>query len=269
MVSMAVPRSFVALSGVVALLAVAARARAEDTKRECMASSDQAQALRAHGQLVEARERLLACTRQDCPTLIVQDCDQWLAEVQRSLPTIVFAASDAAGHDMDDVRVTLEDRVLRERLDGRPVAVDPGKYQIRFQHDGATVALDLIVREGEKDRLVAVTFAAAAVAATTSPPAPGAPLSSDQPTPPPSPSHGTSTATWVFGGVGVAGLAVAGAFGVAAAVDYSNAYASCGSSGCPQWRLDRISTERTAGWVSLGVGLVSLGISAVLFFARF
>ena len=49
-------------------------AHAEDTKRVCIAASTLGQTLRDEGKLVDAREQLLRCSREDCPGVVKAYC---------------------------------------------------------------------------------------------------------------------------------------------------------------------------------------------------
>jgi hypothetical protein len=57
--------------------------------------------------------------------MVRDDCTQRLDELNRQLPTIVFDGKDAAGGDVIAVSVTVDGRLLTERLDGAPLEVDP------------------------------------------------------------------------------------------------------------------------------------------------
>src|SRR5207248_403412 len=74
--------SFVALAG------AASPARAESKNRQCIAASENGQRLRKEGKLRAAREQLLICGQRDCPTVIRQDCGNWMSEVTASTPPV-------------------------------------------------------------------------------------------------------------------------------------------------------------------------------------
>src|SRR5690349_12545817 len=141
-------RGLAILLGASAPLAVAVAARAE-TKEECSALYDGTQTLREKGHLREARQRALACSTSSCGVHVRKDCTRWLAEIEASLPTIVFTAQDGKGAETAAVRVTVDGRLLSERLDGNAVAIDPGERTLLFELEGSE-ALEkrVVIRQG-------------------------------------------------------------------------------------------------------------------------
>jgi hypothetical protein len=148
------------LASCVTVVAVFTSARAlADDKADCTAAYSSAQDLRAGGQLIEASEQLKVCARPVCPTFIAHDCTQWVAEVDASTPTLVLSAKDGNGHDVIDVRVWIDGQLVTEKLDGKPIPIDPGAHDIRFQMENAPgVRQKVLARTGEKNRAVEVTF---------------------------------------------------------------------------------------------------------------
>jgi hypothetical protein len=63
-----------------------AQAAPVETKRTCAAAAETAQRLRARGLLLDARGQLRTCSRDECPAAVRADCQEWLAEIERSLP---------------------------------------------------------------------------------------------------------------------------------------------------------------------------------------
>jgi len=68
----------------------------------------------------------VACSNPACPAVVKRDCDQWLTEMDASLPSVVVAARDATGRDLVDVRVTIDGTVLTQSWDG---TMHPTSYQ--------------------------------------------------------------------------------------------------------------------------------------------
>jgi hypothetical protein len=160
---------------VLVALAAATPAWAGDTAA-CVAAAEEGQRARKAGKLRDAIERFTACGSDACPRLVRDDCRQWQDELDASLPTLVFGARDRAGRDLLDVTVTMDGEVLTGKLDGRAIAVDPGPREIRFEAPGLPAVVQaVLVKEGEKSRVVSVTFggserpASAAVAASPTP----------------------------------------------------------------------------------------------------
>jgi hypothetical protein len=143
----------------------ASLARAEDqsaevapTADQCISFHVQAQALRRDGEFTAATERLRQCLLPECSPLLRNECASLLDAIERATPTVVFAAS-LDQQDLLEVTVREGERVIATRLDGRPISFDPGPHVLRFEA-GASKALEhtLVLRAGEKNRLVSVVF---------------------------------------------------------------------------------------------------------------
>jgi hypothetical protein len=174
----------------------------------CIQASDRGQSLRDEGKYRDARATLLQCARDTCPPVIVKSCAGWLRDLDELAPTLVLDARDAHGNDIADVSVTFDGAPIASRLDGRPIEVDSGEHVLRFERPGSVPAEQkLILRAGEKARVVKVTMQSAAAAEP--PPLPETP---PEPQPPPpeavtSPRHVTAAALMlgavITGGSGI------------------------------------------------------------------
>jgi len=254
------------------LYATGAFARDSKKKEECAAAYEKSQELRASDKLHEARDALVVCAQDACPSFVQADCTQWLAEVQRDMPTIVFAAKDQNRVDTAAVVVTLDGAMLLSELDGKAVAIDPGQHTVRFEHPGADpIEQQIVVREGEKDRVVEVSFAPV-----------GADLGRKED------PYGMSTSTasrdagtkanrpfdrtrlrpyaYVAGGVGAAGLISFAVFGLVGKSQQSDLeHAGCRPD-CSQSKVDAIHTKYTLADISLGIGVAGVGGGVALYF---
>ncbi|XYI03713.1 hypothetical protein ACMHYB_29695 [Sorangium sp. So ce1128] len=174
-------RPALALSLAAALSLAGAGARAQPSKRACAAAYERAQGLRRDGKLIAAREALIACSQPTCPAAAVADCGPWLAEVEKSLPSVVIAARDAGGRERLDVRVLVDGRLLAAALDGKALPVDPGPHTFRYEPAGGPAVEErVLIREGEKNRAITVMLGEPPTGAPSSPhplAAPGAPPS--------------------------------------------------------------------------------------------
>jgi hypothetical protein len=184
-------------------------ARADPTKDECINANESAQGLRASGKLREAEGKLAVCVAHGCPGPVRNDCSERLDEVQKALPTVVFAVRSARGEDLTAVRVLMDGAPLTASLGGSAVTVDPGSHRFTFDADGyASLQEEILVREGEKERAVSVVLRADGEART-----PQAPPGAEQPGRPDAP-HGLSTRRWAAIVTMGAGAVVAGAGGI-------------------------------------------------------
>jgi len=137
------------------LLAVPARA---DDREQCLGASSSAQDLRRENKLIDARAQLLVCARELCPGVVRRDCAQWLDEVNAAMPTIVIAAKDHLQHDVVAAHVLVDGAAYLDHLDGMAKPIDPGVHKLRLEVAGAPpVQQDIVIREGEKNRIVELT----------------------------------------------------------------------------------------------------------------
>lgn len=232
-------------------------------KESCVAASESAQKLRTEKKLRAARKDLVKCAQDACPGVVKKDCLTWLEEVDDSLPTVILSAKDGSGNDVTDVKVLVDGELLAERLDGSAIAVDPGAHTFRFEPTGTpklpAVEQKILVRETEKNRVIAV--------AVGEPPA--KPVEKPAEPPPPaklpdtSPSRGIPTGAYVFGAVAAASFVGFAYFGLSGRADRDALRDRC----APYCNKDDEKPARTKlllADVALGVGIVSVGIATVM-----
>ncbi|MEZ4227098.1 MAG: hypothetical protein R3B13_39535 [Polyangiaceae bacterium] len=240
---------FAALAGVL-LLSGQAHAQADTAK--CIEAHSQSQKLRADGKLRAAREQLLICAQSSCPQIARNDCTGWLGEVEKEVPSIVFRARTGDGNDAVEVRVLMDGEELAKRLDGRAVSVEPGPHQFRFELAGhPAVERQLVIIVGERNRAITIDFEPAG---TTPQPEP---KPDTQPEPETATGGGIPTATWIFGGIGVAGLAGFTYFSLKGRSDEDD-LSSC-KPNCTDDAVSDVERTYLFGDISLAVGVVSLG----------
>lgn len=146
---------------------VCAWAHADDTVRiDCPAVSEDAQRLRQQSKYREARERFHACADPACPAVVRKDCAQWQADLDQTMPTIVVAGLDENDRDVIDAELAVDGVIVATHLDGKPLPMNPGAHELRVTASQRyPVTLPVVVREGEKNRVVRLKFASKAVAA--------------------------------------------------------------------------------------------------------
>ena len=199
------PGGFLLAAGLVLGMTSPALAQKVDSGK-CVDAHTAAQKLRGEGKLRAAREQLLVCAQPGCPGIARKDCTSWLGEVDKELPSVVFRAKRADGNDAIDVRVLMDGEKLTDKLDGRALRVDPGPHQFRFELEGSEpVERQLVIIVGEKNRAITIELE------NTAPVEPNPPPTGGGTEGPPEADSGSGSgipvATWIFGGVGVAGLA--------------------------------------------------------------
>jgi hypothetical protein len=272
---------------IAALLALASAPAAGDmTKDQCVDDNGKAQELRREGKLSAAREQLRACANLSCPTLVRDDCNERLDELERAQPTIAFEVKTSAGADLIHVRVSVDGEPLVDHLDGKPMNVDPGAHLFKFEMtDQPSVARRFVLTEGEKGRreriiIIAPISHRPTVTVVVPPPPqetsvlPAADASSLMTE---HSSVGDTGTQQIFavvaGGVGVAGIAVGSVFGLLAGAASSQQRSDCPSSiVCPHHATaisdhSAMITDATIANVGFIGGGALLATAAVLFFS--
>lgn len=231
-------------------------ARAEEPSEVCAAAAEKAQPLRRAGQLVRARAELLLCARDACPSVVRADCARWLTEVDGAIPSIVVRALTPAGDDAVAVRVTADGKTLAERLDGKPIALDPGEHTLRYEMPGAApIEARVVLAQGERDRILRVQFVSQGAARPLSPARAAAPSPGPQ-------KSGAPAWTWVLGGVGVAAVGTGVAFyGIGLGQRATLADSCAPTHACDDGRVSAARTKLVLGDILVGVGAVALAAS--------
>jgi hypothetical protein len=164
------------LSCAAAVVALSSPSRAEDApsdksdkdKKACLDAAERGQSLRDDGKYLDARESFLSCARDVCPRILVQSCTRWLRDLDQDAPTIVLGAKNEEGKDVIDVKVSVDGESFATVLDGKPLLADSGRHVLRFERDGSIpVEQEVVLRAGEKARLVSVVLRSVNPPATT------------------------------------------------------------------------------------------------------
>jgi hypothetical protein len=235
------------LLAVVVLISTRATAQTNATNAECASAYERGQKLRNERKLTEARSELLRCVSDQCPDVARRDCNRWLVELDASMPTVVFEVFGNDGRELDQVRISVDQKPLLERNDGRAYAIDPGAHRFRFEIPGAPAQEQtVVVREGEKNRKLTASFE----------------LKHREERP--APEEGPPAAFWAFGAIGLAGLSAALVLGVVGVTRENDMRSSCAPM-CDEDDVDQLVGMYIGADVSLGVGVLSLG-AAVLFY---
>lgn len=245
-----------AVAAATTLLVGEVAARADD-REQCATAADQAQQLRDEGKYRRAREQLLVCARNACPAPIKRDCLEWLTQVESISPTVVFAAKEGT-KDLSEVKVSVDGAPVTDRLDGKPVQMDLGKHTVKFEYQGQTKEEEVVIGAGQKNRSVTVTFGA-----TTS-----EPVGPTPPPPAPAKEQRSLVPVVILGGIGVVALGSFAFFGLSGKSDVSDLEAENCKPHCSQDRVDKARSKLIIADVSLGIGIVSLGVATILILTR-
>jgi hypothetical protein len=252
--------------------------KCQASEGDCSAVYDAALEQEQAGHLREANEIFQSCAVDGCSNPVRQTCQAKLFRLELDTPSVVPLVKDQADAPRVDVTVTMDGAVLASRLDGRAFTVDPGLHEFVFSADGETLgSTQLVIAQGERNRLVWLTLASAAVqpkAAEELPVArakefPAARVS----TPAFAPriaraprehsSRGGSLAPYLLGGTALAGAAAYLVLSNWARTD--NQHLDRCSPNCPQDSVSHIRTLYLVADLSLGVAAAAALSSAAWF----
>jgi hypothetical protein len=163
----------------------------------------------------------------------------------------------------DDATVKVGEREIDRASLKEPIAVVPGAVTVTVSTAGNEIARQSVTL-GLGDRKTVVLDAQPKPVEAAPPPPPPEPPAIVVDTSP----GGLRTASYIAGGLGVAGLATFAIFGSLEKSSYNELNDACHGGPCPSDRADDIATGRsrqTIANVGLGVGVVGLAAGAVLF----
>jgi hypothetical protein len=241
----------------------------------CAMSYERAQEHRRRGAFVEARARLVSCSNPSCPAFVIKDCQHWLEEIEVALPTVVLAARSGE-RDLDEVTVLSDGRLLTERLTGRAIALNPGKHALTFSAPGVVPrVLDVVIAEGQKNRLIVAELAALKPAVAAAPAAraeSAASLGNVGASAAVAPAHHAQhardafwrPATMALLATGAIGVGTFAGFGLSGYRDESHLREQCAPQCVPEAVSD-ISRKYLIADVGLAVGVVALGLAGYLY----
>jgi hypothetical protein len=124
----------------------------------CSEAFSTASELTQEGHFVGARASLLRCSAEACPPAMRPLCVDDLAKLESRVPGVVVAVT-LAGREVFDVRVWIDGKLVADHLDGKSIELDPGLHSFRLERGSELVEQSLVIREGEKSRML--TFALA------------------------------------------------------------------------------------------------------------
>jgi hypothetical protein len=240
-----------------------AHAAAGPTRDQCITAADEGQKLRDDGKLSAAREKFLVCASKSCPGPVAKACAGWRDDADRDMPSATFRISDEHGKELMDVKIMLDGSATPQTLTAKAIPLDPGEHKIKVERaDGKTLEDKFLLRPGEKNRLVDLTFQPPnePQVSLTAPPPPKEP---EKPPPPQESNFHVPMLGWVGLGVGVAGAATMTIFAVMANGDANDVRSSNCAPACPSSQKDSINTKLTVANVGMGVGIVGLGVAVV------
>jgi hypothetical protein len=205
---------------------------------------------------VEAREALKRCQEESCPLAIRSDCNAWVEEVTRALPTLLVVV------ERDDdgtakVGLAVDGRPIDLPNPPEPIEMLPGKHVVRVElAPYPPVERVVELAKGEKNRVVRVRFVREP--APLAPPAPAPTLAPERPIP---------TLRYVLAGGALAAFATSGILLASALTSKEEASDRCAPI-CTDQERQSIDSRLIAADIVGAAGVVLGGFAAYTFFTR-
>jgi hypothetical protein len=248
-------RRILGAAAVLAILPSGADAAPRLTPKQCNAAHEEAQTLKSEKKPHAAREKLVVCSRSECPVVLRKECAEQLALVDRDAPTVALEARDDGGNDTTAVKVTMDGSAVADRLTGTAIDVEPGEHVFHFERaDGKTIDQKVLVVEGEKNRKVVADFSTLV------------PKPPPKEEPKPQPAHEEkkmSPLVFVAGGVAVLGVASFAFFSLSGKGKEHDLQGSC-SPHCTDSDVRPVKTDYLVGDISLVVAVVATAAAVIL-----
>jgi len=224
----------------------------------CFTAAERSQPLVKQKRLREARAELEVCARDVCPRIARTDCRDWLADVAREQPSIVIAAHEVNDNqntrDITGVRAIIDGAIVVDKVDPRPIPIDPGFHHLRLEKPGfGPLEQNVELREGEKARVVTFTWQT-----SWAPPQPPHPVEPSRPTP---------ASVYVMGALGLVAIGVGASLEATGLVRRSGELEAC-SPNCPLAEVNDVRNLVRAGDITVGAGALFRVGAWILYLAR-
>jgi hypothetical protein len=228
----------------------------------CSTAYEKAQEENTAGHLKAALVHLKSCVDPACPKFMRDDCLRWMDQAESAVPTVVFTAR-RDGKDLAAVAISCDGVPIVSSLDGKAVPVDPGRHNFSFTVPGLDpIARSIVIREGERNRIIEVDFKSAREDEATA-------MSTESATADRAAEPGQSGTVKRYLAYGLGGLAAVGiagfaGFGIAGNNQKRDLERTCSPS-CQASQVDQVKTKYVLADAFLGVGLVAAAVATYLF----
>jgi len=226
-------------------------------KAQCETAFENAQRSRNSFQYLEATSEALRCANPECGAVLSDECGKLYSETSAATPSVVLGARTSDGSELGTVSIDVDGGARSVPLDGRPLLLDPGNHEFTFSADGFEPTKQaVVILAGERMRsIVGALKREGGPAPSTTAEAPAkkaAPAETRHPVP---------LASYVLGGVGIAGFAGFVGLRVSGAHDYDTLQRECKPT-CSQSEVASARQKYVLSYVGLAVGGVA-SIAAV------
>jgi hypothetical protein len=235
-----------------------------DVKQQCVSAHRDAQVHRRSGKLRKARDSVLLCAQESCPVIVRADCLEWAGGISQSVPSVALVAK-VDGRDELNVRVLVDGDVIATRLDGRTIELDPGVHSFRFEFPPLSpVEFQVLLPEGEKNKVVSASFESRSSAAPAPEPAESKPAQ-----PPPADYRPIPLPVYLLGGAGLVMGGLSAYYGVQA-LELRNSALDAGGCRpfCGRDQVDAVKRAARTSDVFLALGIGAITAAGVVFLTR-
>lgn len=237
-----------------------APAEPQPTRDQCLEAHRSAQQLKQSSRFLEAQEHLQVCSSASCPGAIISDCGDWIAELERVTPSLVFEVR-LDGKVTSDATVSIDGQVVTDRA--HAFKVNPGEHVVRVEVPSFEPREEqVVVPEGQRMRLLSFDFDSKPVEATAPPPPQPAALP-----PPPPPERPTPFIVYPLLGLGVVGLGSFGVFSYMGKSEQDDLERTCAPE-CTSKDRETMKRWYLIGDISAGVGAAAFVGAAIVYLAR-
>jgi hypothetical protein len=255
------PRTTAFLACLTGLISISSSALAEETeptRDQCLEAHRNAQQLKQSARFLEAQEHLQVCSSASCPGAIISDCGDWITELERITPSVVFEVR-LDGKVTFDATVSVDGEVVTDKV--HAYKVNPGPHVVRVELPPFEPREEQVVLpEGQRMRLLSFEFSSQPAEAAAPPPA--APVTAPAPLERPTPFI-----VYPLLGLGVAGLGSFGVFSYLGKSEQDELERSC-KPDCTSTDLETMKRYYLIGDISAGVGAAALLGAAIVYLAR-
>ena len=233
-------------------------------KAQCETAFEDAQRLRNSVQYLKATSEALRCANPECGAVLSDECGKLYSETSAATPSVVLGARTSDGSELGTVSIDVDGGARSVPLDGRPLLLDPGNHEFTFSADGFEPTKQaVVILAGERMRSIVGVLkreGGPAPSTTAEGPAPAKKAA------PAETRHQVPLASYVLGGVGIAGFAGFVGFRVSGAHDYDALQRECKPT-CSQSDVASARQKYVLSYVGLAVGGVASIAAVTVYFA--
>jgi hypothetical protein len=217
----------------------------------------EAQRQRRAKKLIEAKTAMRECAMSQCPTMVQQDCLQWIQSIDEQTPSIVFSI-EADGKPVTGAKITIDGQDV-DASAASAIPLNPGLHTYVVSNPPyEPQSGSLNVLEGQRYRVFNVRFEQSKPVASLAPERSVGRTETVRPIP---------LGTWVLLGVGVAGAGAFAGMALTGKSQESELKEVC-SPNCTDHDVKSMNALYLGADIAAGVGAAALIAAGVVFLTR-